>query len=143
MSWTVRYDKTTGEIDLLSAIDPPEPGDLVADAIPEMPEPDIPGKRIPELRVVEGVLAWVMVHHPEAPGPDDPPAPEPEEPGPTHAEVEQARQAAYRERVDPLTAEIARLRDMAPDDPRIAEAEAEREVAVAEIVAANPYPEEA
>ena len=144
MSWTVRYDKTTGEIDLLSAIDPPEPGDLVADAIPEMPEPDIPGKRIPELRVVEGALAWVMVHHPEAPGPDDPPAPEPEEPGPkSREEVRLARAEAYRERVDPLTAEIARLRDMAPDDPRIAEAEAEREVAVAEIVAANPYPEEA
>lgn len=141
MSWTVRYDKTTGEIDLLSAIDPPEADDLVAETLPEMPAPDILGKRIPELRVVDGALAWVMVHHPEAPGPDDP-APEPEERTPTHAEVEQARQAAYRERVDPLTAEISRLRDMAPEDPRIAEAEAEREAAVARVVAENPYPEE-
>lgn len=72
-----------------------------------------------------------------------PPPPEPEpEPAPTREEQKAKRQAAYRERVDPLTAEIARLRDMAPDDPRIAEAEAEREVAVAEIVAANPYPKE-
>ena len=73
--------------------------------------------------------------------------PPPDVPGPTAEEareaVREARQAAYRERVDPLTAEIARLRDMAPDDPRIAEAEAEREAAVAAIVAAHPYPEEA
>lgn len=70
-----------------------------------------------------------------------PPEPEPDE-GPTREDVREARAAAYRERVDPLTAEIARLRDMAPSDPRIAEAEAERERAVAEIVAAHPYPDE-
>lgn len=75
----------------------------------------------------------------ELPPPPDVPGPTPEE---AREAARAARQAAYRERVDPLTAEISRLRDMAPADPRIAEAEAERERAVASIVAEYPYPEE-
>ena len=127
-----------GRVTYLSALDAPKAGQITIEGpIPEMPDPG-PGEAA-VLCVEDGRFVYRLepCEPPTVPGPD----PEPPS-GPTHAEVEQARQAAYRERVDPLTAEIARLRDMAPGDPRIAEAEAEREVAVAEIVAANPYPEE-
>lgn len=72
--------------------------------------------------------------HSPAPAPEAPPAP-------THEEVEAARAAAYRERVDPITCEIQRLRDMGGSADEIAEAEARREAAVAAIKAQWPYPE--
>lgn len=127
--WRVTY---------LSALDAPKAGQQTIEGdIPEAPE--CGADEVPVLYVEDGRFVWRT----EAAETSEPaPAPEPEAPTPTHAEVEQARQAAYRERVDPLTAEISRLRDMAPDDPRIAEAESEREAAVSAIVAANPYPEE-
>lgn len=59
----------------------------------------------------------------------------------THEEIEQARAAAYRERVDPLTCEIQRMRDMGGSASEIAEAEARRAAAVAAIKAQWPYPE--
>ena len=70
-----------------------------------------------------------------APTPDEPPAP-------THEEVEAARSAAYRATVDPITCEIARLRDMGGSAEEIKAAEARREAAVAAIKAQYPYPEE-
>lgn len=79
---------------------------------------------------------------------DEPPHEEPqptepsEPPAPTHEEVEQARAAAYRATVDPITCEIARLRDMGGSAAEIAEAEARREAAVAAIKVQYPYPEE-
>ena len=80
---------------------------------------------------------------------DEPPreepahAPEAEAPAaPTHEEIEAARAAAYRATVDPLTCEIARLRDMGGTAEEIAEAEARRAEAVAAIKAQYPYPEE-
>ena len=60
-----------------------------------------------------------------------------------HDEAEQSRAAAYRERVDPITCEIQRLRDMGGSAEEITEAEARREAAVAAIKAQWPYPEEA
>ena len=104
-------------------------------AVPSLPE--VGERQTAELYwTAEDGFRWEVIDLP----------PPPELPGPTPEEareaVRQARQAAYREQVDPLTAEIARLRDMAPDDPRIAEAEAEREVAVASVVAEYPYPSE-
>ena len=59
-----------------------------------------------------------------------------------HDEAKQARAAAYRATVDPITCEIQRLRDMGGTDEEIAEAEARREAAVAAIKAQWPYPEE-
>lgn len=59
-----------------------------------------------------------------------------------HDETEQARAAAYRATVDPLTCEIQRLRDMCGSEEEIAEAEARREAAVAAVKAQYPYPEE-
>ena len=108
-----------------------------AGAAKEPPMPEVGERQMVELYwTAEDGFRWELSDLP----------PPPEIPGPTPEEareaVREARQAAYRERVDPLTAEIARLRDMAPDDPRIAEAEAEREAAVAEVVAAHPYPAE-
>lgn len=103
--------------------------------IPEPPEAT--ETEHPEARFSEGKIIWEMKPNPDAP--EVPPEPKPE---PTREEVRAARAEAYRAEVDPLTAEIARLRDMVPGDPRIAEAEAEREAAVARIVAAHPYPEE-
>lgn len=101
------------------------------------PPPEVGERQTAELYwTADGGFRWEVSDLP----------PPPELPGPTAEEareaVRAARQAAYRERVDPLTAEISRLRDMAPEDPRIAEAEAEREAAVAAVVAAHPYPEE-
>ena len=80
----------------------------------------------------------------EPPHDEPAPAPEAEAPSaPTHEEIEQARAAAYRERVDQITCEIARLRDMGGSTEEIAEAEARREAAVAAIKAQWPYPESA
>ena len=76
---------------------------------------------------------------------DEPPAHAPvaEAPSaPTHEEIEAARAAAYRATVDPITCEIARLRDMGGSAAEIAEAEARREAAVAAIKAQWPYPGE-
>ena len=71
------------------------------------------------------------------------PAPEPAEPtAPTHEEIEQARAAAYRERVDPIPCEIQRLRDMGGSAEELSQAEARRAEAVAAIKAQYPYPEE-
>lgn len=64
-------------------------------------------------------------------------------PQPTHEEIEQARAAAYRATVDPITCEIQRLRDMGGSAQEIAEAEARREAAVTAVKAQWPYPEEA
>ena len=113
------------------------PGAVEVPEVPEMPE--VPQGKRPELRLdAEGQrLYWALV---EAP---DEPTPAPEEPAaPTREEIEQSRAAAYRERVDPITCEIARLRDMGGSAAEIAEAEARREASVAAIKAQWPYPEE-
>lgn len=69
-------------------------------------------------------------------------APVVEPTAPTREEVEDARAAAYRATVDPITCEIQRLRDMGGSADEIAEAEARRAEAVAAIKAQYPYPEE-
>ena len=72
--------------------------------------------------------------------PSEPPT-EPTEPiPPTREEVEAMRQEAYRVRVDPITCEISRLRDMGGTDAEIAEAMERREREVARIKAEMPYP---
>lgn len=112
------------------------PGAVEVPEVPEMPEVTH-GKR-PEMRLdAEGQrLYWALVDAP------DEPAPAPEEPpAPTHEEIEAARAAAYRATVDPITCEIARLRDMDGSAEEIAEAEARREAAVAAIKEQWPYPE--
>lgn len=126
----VAIDYTTAE---------PKEGWTALAALPPMPQESLGRGWRHELFLRGGEAVWETVYE------EPPPLPEPEEPTIEEAReaVREARQAAYRERVDPLTAEITRLRDMAPDDPRIAEAEAEREAAVAAVVAENPYPEEA
>lgn len=141
MSITVRHD-ATGRVIMLSSIDAPDPakGDISVEALPDAPAPIPAKKKIPVLYVRDGKPVWEMEVDPDAPDPDAP-APEPAQEPKTREEVRAEREAAYRRTVDPLTAEISRLRDMAPGDPRIAEAEAEREAAVSAIVAANPYPE--
>lgn len=60
----------------------------------------------------------------------------------SRAEIEQARKQAYIQRVDPITAEISRLRDMGGTDAEIAEAMARREQEVSAIKAELPYPSE-
>ena len=141
---SLRYD-SSGLVFALSRVGvaPGRGGSLIeVEALPPMPEAIPAEKKLPMLYVRGGELVWEMVVDPNAPDPDAPREPPPEpEPEPTREEVRAERAAAYRAEVDPLTAEIARLRDMAPDDPRIAEAEAEREAAVARVVAAHPYPE--
>ena len=57
-------------------------------------------------------------------------------------DVRALREALYKLHVDPITCEIARLRDIGGASEEIAEAEARRETAVAAIKAQYPYPEE-
>lgn len=137
MTYTVTLDESNRVVSL-SALDAPKAGDIVI----EGPLPDPPEHGEAETAVLcvkDGRFVWRIepCEPPTAPGPGTA-----EAPAPTREEQEAKRQAAYRERVDPLTAEIARLRDMAPADPRIAEAEAERATAVAAVVAEYPYPNE-
>lgn len=56
-------------------------------------------------------------------------------------EARASRAEAYAATVDPITCEIARLRDMGGTADEIAEAEARREAAVSAIKAQFPYPE--
>ena len=87
----------------------------------------------------DGTIDWelqpVQKQSEPAPAPEEPPAP-------THEEIEQARAAAYRGRVDPITCEISRLRDMGGTADEIAEAEVRRDAAVLAIKAQWPYPDE-
>ena len=59
---------------------------------------------------------------------------------PSREDVEAMRQEAYRLRVDPITCEISRLRDMGGTEDEIAEAMERREQEVARIKAEMPYP---
>lgn len=132
--WTIRYEQETGLVLMVSALDAPRAGDLTVEALPDEP----PAERgvIHELRVVDDALIWARVAVEESP------EPEPEAPSaPTREEIEQSRAAAYRATVDPITCEIARLRDMGGSAEDIAEAEARREAAVAAVKAQWPYPE--
>ena len=88
----------------------------------------------------DGTIDWELL--PVQAQPEPVPAEPPEPPVPTHEEIEAARAAAYLQSVDPITCEIARLRDMGGTADEIAEAEARREAAVAAIKAQWPYPEE-
>lgn len=141
---TIVYETATGRVTRMGYRDDAVPGALLpglaAEEVAAFPEAYAPREGFTSAlyREADGTLAWreEAVEPVAEPEPEAPTAEEARE------AVRQARQAAYRERVDPLTAEITRLRDMAPDDPRIAEAEAEREAAVAEVVAEHPYPEE-
>lgn len=86
-----------------------------------------------ELVVKDGALQWASFKLDEQPEPEVPSAPK-------RDEVKAARAAAYRDRVDQITCEIARLRDMGGTPEEIAEAEARREAAVAAVKAQYPYP---
>ena len=74
----------------------------------------------PRLMLVDGALVWQV--------------------GKSRAEVQAERKRAYIERVDPITAEISRLRDMGGTEDEIAEAMARREREVAQIKCEMPYP---
>lgn len=68
-----------------------------------------------------------------------------EKPAPTKEEVSETRKQLYTAQVDPLTAQISRLRDEEQTEELIAEIEAlkvERSELVAKIKNENPYPEE-
>lgn len=87
-------------------------------------------------------LEWRIFDAPPMPEPEPEPT-EPTEPQPpTRDEVEAMRQEAYRLRVDPITCEISRLRDMGGTEDEIAEAMERRAQEVARIKAELPYPEE-
>lgn len=66
-------------------------------------------------------------------------------PAPTKEEVSETRKQLYTEQVDPLTAQISRLRDEPQTEELIAEIEAlkvERSELVTKIKEENPYPVE-
>lgn len=87
----------------------------------------------------DGTIDWELL--PAQTQHEPVPAEPPEPTAPTHEEIEAARAATYRERVDPITCEIQRMRDMGGSAEEIAEAEARRAEAVAAIKAQWPYPE--
>lgn len=67
-----------------------------------------------------------------------------EHPAPTEEEQRQARAAAYREEVDPVTAHIERLKDEEQTqeiEQKINELKSERTVLVEDIKKRYPYPE--
>ena len=69
----------------------------------------------------------------------------PKKPAPTKEEVSETRKQLYTTQVDPLTAQISRLRDEPQTEELIAEIEAlkaERAKVVARIKEENPYPAE-
>lgn len=106
----------------------------------ERPKPPDAEDMVARMVWKDGTIDWELL--PVQTQPEPAPA-EPTEPtAPTNEEVEAARAAAYRERVDPITCEIARLRDMRGSAQEIAEAEARRAEAVAAIKAQYPYPDE-
>lgn len=73
-------------------------------------------------------------------------APKEPEPEPkTKEQVQKIREDLYREKVDPITAHIQRLRDERQTEPikkQIGELLVERENKVTQIRTENPYPEE-
>ena len=85
------------------------------------PRPSVAeGEPEPRLTLVDGALVWQV--------------------GKSRAEVEALRARAYRDRVDPITSEISRLRDMGGTEDEIAEAMARRATEVARIKREFPYP---
>ena len=74
----------------------------------------------PRLMLEDGALVWQV--------------------GKSREEVQAERKRAYRDRVDPITSEISRLRDMGGTEDEIAEAMARREAEVASIKREMPYP---
>lgn len=60
----------------------------------------------------------------------------------TKDEIEMARKQAYIQRVDPITAEIERLKEMGGTEDELADARARRVAEVDAIKAEYPYPTE-
>lgn len=132
---TIRYDKSTGEVLMISEIDAPKEGDLFVEALP--PEPETKPPFYAELRVENGGLLWEIKEAPPEP------EPEPEEPHkPTAEEITALRKAAYTTRVDPITCEIERLKEMGGTEEELEAARRRRAEAVAAIKSAYPYPDE-
>ena len=139
--FVIKYDKKDGSIRSITFNGNAEKDDLMVEELPSHPQDE--GVFF-ELKVVNGELKHIphkadeMTQEPE---PTEP-VPEPTEPiPPTREEVEAMRQEAYRVRVDPITCEISRLRDMGGTEDEIAEAMARREREVARIKAEMPYNE--
>lgn len=96
------------------------------------PRPEAKDDTEPRLMLVDGALVYQSA--------------------PTHAEVKAQRAAAYRERVDPITSEIERLKDELEFEldqemrerlyQAIAEARERRTEAVKRLKEEFPYPEE-
>lgn len=109
--------------------------------VAEIPqEPTLDEGKACELWWTGKALAW-RVYDVELPSeppyePTEPTEPQP----PSRDEVEAMRQEAYRLRVDPITCEISRLRDMGGTEDEIAEAMERRATEVARIKAEMPYP---
>ena len=114
-------------------------GAIEVDAIPQ--EPMLAEGKACELIWDGKALSW-RVYDVELPTEPPTEPTEPTEPQPpTRDEVEAMRQEAYRNRVDPITCEISRLRDMGGTEAEIAEAMERRANEVARIKDEYPYPE--
>lgn len=109
-------------------------GAIAVDAIPAESETD--ETQVAVLYYTNGALEWRIEAAPPMP------EPEPEEPHkPTAEEITEMRKAAYVQRVDPITCEIERLKEMDGTPEEIEDARYRRAEEVSAIKAEYPYPE--
>lgn len=108
------------------------PGEVEVAVIP--PEPIVWQYEDAVMILQDGKIAYRI---------DQLPEPEPEEPHiPTAEEITALRKAAYTTRVDPITCEIERLKEMGGTEDEIEAARQRRAEEVAAIKSEYPYPEE-
>lgn len=108
-------------------------GAIEVSSIPDIPE--TANDEAADLYWIDGNLIWKVTAVP-------PPEPEPEEPHiPTAEEITEMRKSAYISRVDPITCEIERLKEMGGTPEEIEAARYRRAEEVAAIKAEYPYPE--
>lgn len=142
----IQFDAETGEVLTAQLRDAALPAPWVDTGETDFPPfpTQVPTNRVPKLTYRGGKLTWVFNPEPE-------PEPEPEPVGNadtladplaglTLADIKARRLEAYRAQVDPLTCELARLRDTGGTEDEIATVRAERDRLAAHIAAQFPYP---
>ena len=118
MIYVKEYD---GQVLVVAINKPSNMDDWVAVQGTLPPRPIAEDDTEPRLMLKDGQLVWQV--------------------GKSREEVQAERKRAYIERVDPITAEISRLRDMGGTEDEIADAMARREREVARIKREMPYNE--
>lgn len=128
---TIRYDKDTGRVTMVSIIDAPKPGDISVDALPPEPAPNPP--YAPVLYVRDGKPVWEMVKMEDAPDNNAPLTEPAQEEQKTPPEV--LRREAYKRHADQHL--IAALGYEAEGNAEAAAAEREQYLAIKQSIRAE------